>query len=58
MPDGRPAGRHRLDAVTGHLPETAGDRDAARSAHRSAARRTTSLPERRHLEARANRLTP
>ncbi|GGV86438.1 hypothetical protein GCM10010294_67050 [Streptomyces griseoloalbus] len=32
--------------------------DAARSARRSAARRTTSLPEQRHLGAQANRLTP
>jgi hypothetical protein len=35
----------------------AGDRTAARSSYRRAARRTTSLAERRYLEARANRLT-
>ena len=52
----RTAGHHRLAAVRGHLLELAGDRDAARDAYREAARRTTSLPERRYLEARAARL--
>jgi RNA polymerase sigma factor (sigma-70 family) len=56
--DERLAGHHRLDAVRAHLLELAGDEDAARTAYRSAARRTTSLPERRYLEARAARLTP
>jgi hypothetical protein len=36
----------------------AGDHDAARAAYREAARRTTSLPERRYLEERAARLAP
>jgi RNA polymerase sigma factor (sigma-70 family) len=48
---------HRLDAVRAHLLEMAGDRTAARASYRSAARRTTSLPERRYLEARAARLS-
>jgi hypothetical protein len=34
----------------------AGDDGAARAGYRAAARRTTSLPERRYLEARAARL--
>jgi len=34
----------------------AGDHEAAIAHYRAAARRTTSLPERRHLEARAARL--
>ena len=55
--DDRMAGNHRLDAVRAHLLEMAGDADAARTAYRIAARRTTSLPEQRYLEARAARLT-
>ena len=55
--DDRVAAHHRLDAVRGHLLEMAGDRDAARAMYRSAARRTTSLPEQRYLEARASALT-
>jgi RNA polymerase sigma factor (sigma-70 family) len=51
--DGRLAGHYRLDAVRGHLLEMAGDTGAARASYRSAARRTTSLPERRYLETRA-----
>jgi RNA polymerase sigma factor (sigma-70 family) len=54
--DDRIAGHHRLDAVRAHLLEMAGDLDAARSSYRAAARRTTSLPERRYLEDRAARL--
>jgi RNA polymerase sigma factor (sigma-70 family) len=54
--DDRMARHHRLDAVRGHLLEMAGDRVAARSSYRTAARRTTSLPEQRYLEARAARL--
>jgi RNA polymerase sigma factor (sigma-70 family) len=56
--DDRMAGNHRLDAVRAHLLEMAGDHAAARSCYEEAARRTTSLPERRYLEARAARLTP
>ncbi len=55
--DERIARHHRLDAVRGHLLEMAGDREAARAAYRLAARRTTSLPEKRYLEERAARLT-
>jgi len=54
--DGRMVGHHRVDAVRAHLLEMAGDADAARASYRSAARRTTSLPEQRYLEARAARL--
>jgi RNA polymerase sigma factor (sigma-70 family) len=52
----RLAGHHRLDAVRAHLLEMAGDAAAARAGYRRAARTTTSLPERRYLEARAARL--
>ena len=55
--DARLAGHHRLLAVRAHLLERAGDNDAARTAYREAARRTTSRPEQRHLEARAARLS-
>jgi RNA polymerase sigma factor (sigma-70 family) len=51
--DDRIAQHHRLEAVRGHLLEIAGERDAARAAYRLAAQRTTSLPERRYLEAKA-----
>jgi RNA polymerase sigma factor (sigma-70 family) len=54
--DERMAGNHRLDAVRAHLQEMAGDHAAARESYRAAARRTTSLPEQRYLEARAARL--
>jgi RNA polymerase sigma factor (sigma-70 family) len=54
--DDRMAGNHRLDAVRAHLLEMAGERAAARESYRSAARRTTSIPERRYLEARAARI--
>lgn len=55
--DDRIAGHHRLDAVRAHLLEMAGDLAAAEACYRTAARRTTSLPERRYLEAQAARLT-
>jgi RNA polymerase sigma factor (sigma-70 family) len=55
--DERMAAHHRLDAVRAHLLEMAGDHAAARSGYRTAARRTTSLPEQRYLEARATRLS-
>jgi predicted RNA polymerase sigma factor len=54
--DDRMSGHHRLDAVRAHLLEMAGDLDAARASYRRAARRTTSIPEQRYLEARAARL--
>ncbi|NUT36222.1 MAG: sigma-70 family RNA polymerase sigma factor [Hamadaea sp.] len=54
--DERVARHHRLAAVRGHLLERAGDADGARSAYTLAAKRATSVPERRYLEARARRL--
>ena len=54
--DPRLAGHHRLDAVRAHLLDKAGETSAALDAYRTAARRTTSLPERRYLESRAARL--
>ncbi len=54
--DGRLAGHHRLDAVRAHLLELAGDREAAIANYRSAAARTTSLPERNYLITQAARL--
>ncbi|MGH3210191.1 MAG: RNA polymerase sigma factor [Trebonia sp.] len=53
--DERIAGYHRVAAVRGHLLEMAGEHDAARASYLLAARRTTSLPERRYLEFRAAR---
>ena len=43
---------HRLAAVRAHLLEMAGDEIGARAAYERAARLTTSIPERRYLEAR------
>ena len=54
--DDRMARHYRLAAVRAHLLEMAGDRAAARAGYQTAARRTTSLPERRYLESRAARL--
>ncbi|HEX5015138.1 MAG TPA: DUF6596 domain-containing protein [Candidatus Limnocylindrales bacterium] len=54
--DDRIAGSHRFEAVRGHLLEMAGDAAAARRSYLAAARKTTSLPERRYLESRAARL--
>jgi RNA polymerase sigma factor (sigma-70 family) len=54
--DDRIAGHHRLDAVRAHLLEMAGDIAGAGERYRAAARRTTSIPERRYLESRAARL--
>jgi predicted RNA polymerase sigma factor len=54
--DDRMVTHHRLHAVRAHLLEMAGDHAGARSGYRAAARRTTSIPEQRYLEARAARL--
>jgi predicted RNA polymerase sigma factor len=54
--DGELPEHHRLDAVRAHLLEMVGDLAAARASYQTAARRTTSLPERRYLEERATRL--
>ena len=53
--DPRVADHHRLHAVRAHLLELAGDEDEARAEYLEAARLTRSLPERRHLQARAQR---
>lgn len=55
--DARLAGSHRVDAVRAHLLEEAGETEAARSHYLTAASRTTSLPERRYLLTRAERLS-
>jgi RNA polymerase sigma factor (sigma-70 family) len=55
--DGRLAGHHRLYAVRAHLLELAGDHQAAIAHYRTAAGRTTSLPERNYLITQAARLT-
>ncbi|SDM27115.1 RNA polymerase sigma factor [Allokutzneria albata] len=55
--DPRIAGHHRLSAVRGHLLEQAGDREAALACYRRAAETTESLPERRYLGERADRLS-
>jgi RNA polymerase sigma factor (sigma-70 family) len=54
--DARVREHHRVLSVRAHLLERAGDVDGARAAYREAARRTTSTPEQRYLEARARRL--
>ncbi len=51
--DERMSSQHRLEAVRAHLLEMVGDRRAALSSYRIAARLTSSLPERNYLEARA-----
>jgi predicted RNA polymerase sigma factor len=56
--DKRVAGQHRLEAVRAHLLEMTGDHARAQASYRQAARRTSSLPERRYLEDRAARLVP
>nr|BFD87521.1 sigma factor-like helix-turn-helix DNA-binding protein [Streptomyces sp. Xyl84] len=55
--DKRTARHHRLLATEAHLMELLGRHDAAADAYREAARRATSAPERRHLAARAARLS-
>ncbi|GIJ45520.1 RNA polymerase sigma24 factor [Virgisporangium aliadipatigenens] len=47
---------HRYHSVRAHLLELSGDRDGARTAYRTAADKTPSLPRRRYLHARAARL--
>jgi RNA polymerase sigma factor (sigma-70 family) len=54
--DARVAGHYRLDAVRGHLYEKAGDHERAIGHFRAAAERTTSIPERNYLTAKAARL--
>ena len=54
--DKRMASHHRLLATRAHLRELAGDRPAAAADYLQAARRATSLPERRYLALQAARL--
>jgi len=54
--DERVARHYRLAAVRAHLAEMAGDRTSALGGYQEAARRTTSIPERRYLQSRADRL--
>ena len=54
--DKRMAQHHRLLAARAHLRELAGDTDAAAADYLTAARRATSLPERRYLALQAARL--
>jgi RNA polymerase sigma factor (sigma-70 family) len=54
--DRRLASHHRLASVRAHLHEMAGDTDSALDGYEDAARRTTSIPERRYLQAQAQRL--
>jgi RNA polymerase sigma factor (sigma-70 family) len=54
--DERMARSHRLDAVRGHLLESAGEREAARAAYGRAARATASPAERDYLLLRAAQL--
>ncbi len=56
--DGRLGDHHRIHLVRGHLLELAGDVEGARAELTEAARRTTSVPERRHIEGRIARLDP
>jgi predicted RNA polymerase sigma factor len=55
--DGRLSGHHRLDAVRAHLLELAGDHQSAIAHYRTAAGRTTSIPERNYLMTQAARLS-
>jgi RNA polymerase sigma factor (sigma-70 family) len=54
--DRRLGEHHRLASVRAHLQEMAGDTGAARVGYEAAARRTTSIAERRYLQSRADRL--
>jgi RNA polymerase sigma factor (sigma-70 family) len=54
--DSRLTSHHRLASVRAHLDEMAGDTHAALAGYKDAARRTTSIPEQRYLQAQAERL--
>ncbi len=54
--DPRLAEHYRLHIARAHMLELAGDSTEAAASYRAAARLTTSLPERRYLEARATAL--
>lgn len=55
--DARMTGHYRLDAVRAHLYEMSNDRERAIAHYRAAADRTTSIPERNYLIAKAARLS-
>jgi len=55
--DKRMARHHRLLDARAHMRELAGDTDVAAADYLDAARRATSLPERRYLALQAGRLT-
>jgi RNA polymerase sigma factor (sigma-70 family) len=55
--DERMARGHRLEAVRAHLLELSGDRAAAVTAYRSAAKRAASIPEQHYLALQAARLS-
>ena len=55
--DKRMARHHRLLATRAHLRELAGDTASAAADYLEAARRATSLPERRYLALQAARLS-
>jgi predicted RNA polymerase sigma factor len=50
------AGHHRLHAIRAHLLEMAGELDAAFAEYKTAANRTTNLPERDYLTMKAARV--
>ena len=56
--DPRLAAHHRLIATRAHLRELAGDPTGAAADYQDAARRTLSLPERRYLVGRAQKISP
>ncbi|MGI5522542.1 RNA polymerase sigma factor [Micromonospora sp. CA-259024] len=56
MHDPQLVGHHRLAAARAHLHEMAGDQAQAIADYRTAAARTSSLPEQRYLSMRAARL--
>jgi len=56
MTDERLQGNHRLDTARAHLLELAGKLVAAEALYRSAALKTTSMPERNYLLLKAARL--
>ena len=56
--DERLRASHRFDAVRAHLLERAGELDAARELYRVAASKTSSIPERNYLLAKARSTEP
>ncbi len=54
--DERLRGSHRLETARAHLLERAGERETAEALYREAAAKTTSLPERNYLLAKAARV--